>query len=164
MNERHGRKLTSKNESINNLTNIFGYGYAHIFSEVTESVRKMHISKEQMAIIEYLYINNEATPTELSSALKVHKSSIAHAIRKLSVKKLITTKKNQLTNDNRSKLISLTPKAHELLDEFIGNIQNIIGDHLQNISEDENRALLEASRTIIKIINIDGGPYNETRP
>lgn len=155
--------MTSKNESINNLTDIFGYGYAHIFSEVTESVRKMHISKEQMAIIEYLYINNEATPTELSSALNVHKSSIAHAIRKLSVKKLITMKKNQLTNDNRSKLISLTPKAHELLDEFIGNIQNIIGDHLQNISEDENRALIEASRTIIKIINIDGGSYNETR-
>src|SRR5690625_4259242 len=93
INERYDRKLASKNESINNLTDIFGYGYAHIFSEVTESVRKMHISKEQMAIIEYLYINNEATPTGLSAALNVHKSSIAHAIRKLSVKKLITTKK-----------------------------------------------------------------------
>lgn len=156
--------MTTKSQAINNLTVVFGYGYAHIFSEITESVRKMHISKEQMAIIEYLYVNNEATPTELSTALNVHKSSIAHAIRKLSGKQLITAKKNQLTNDNRSKLISLTPKAQELLDEFIGNIQNVIGDHLKDTSEDENRALLEATRTIINIINIDGGLYNETRP
>jgi Transcriptional regulators len=85
--------MTAEDQTIDNLTVIFGYGYAHIFSEVTESVRKMHISKEQMAIIEYLYLHNEATPTELSTALNVHKSSIAHALRKLSTKKLINMKK-----------------------------------------------------------------------
>ena len=155
--------MTVKRQTIEDLTVVFGYGYAHIFSEVTESVRKMHISKEQMAIIEYLYIHNEATPTELSTELNVHKSSIAHALRKLTLKKLISTEKNKLTNDKRSKLISLTPAAAELLDEFISNIQNIIGEHIKDISEEDTKKLREAARTIIKITNLDGGLYNETR-
>lgn len=157
------KKVTVQRQTIEDLTVVFGYGYAHIFSEVTESVRKMHISKEQMAIIEYLYLHNEATPTELSTQLNVHKSSIAHALRKLTFKKLISTEKNKLTNDKRSKLISLTPAAAELLDEFIGNIQNIIGEHIKDISEEDTKTLAEAARTIIKIINLDGGLYNETR-
>lgn len=155
--------MTVQRQTIEDLTVVFGYGYAHIFSEVTESVRKMHISKEQMAIIEYLYLHNEATPTELSTELNVHKSSIAHALRKLTLKKLISTEKNKLTNDKRSKLISLTPAAAELLDEFIGNIQNIIGEHIKDISEEDAKTLRDAARTIIKIINLDGGLYNETR-
>ncbi len=155
--------MTVKRQTIEDLTVVFGYGYAHIFSEVTESVRKMHISKEQMAIIEYLYIHNEATPTELSTELNVHKSSIAHALRKLTLKKLISTEKNKLTNDKRSKLISLTPAAAELLDEFISNIQNIIGEHIKDISEEDTKKLREAARTIIKITNLNGGLYNETR-
>ncbi|CEA03208.1 MarR family protein [Jeotgalicoccus saudimassiliensis] len=155
--------MQAKNESIQNLTQIFGYGYAHIFSEVTESVRKMHISKEQMAIIEYLHLHKEATPSELSAELNVHKSSIAHALRKLSLKKLITAKKNKLTNDKRSKLISLTPAAAELVHEFISNIHSIIGTHVEDLSEEEAKTLLDATRTIIKIINTDGGLPNETR-
>lgn len=155
--------MTIQRQAIEDLTVVFGYGYAHIFSEVTESVRKMHISKEQMAIIEYLYLHNEATPTELSTELNVHKSSIAHALRKLTLKKLISTESNKLTNDKRSKLISLTPAAAELLDEFIGNIQNIIGEHIKDVSEEDTKALREAARTIINIINLDGGLYNETR-
>lgn len=155
--------MTLQRQTIEDLTVVFGYGYAHIFSEVTESVRKMHISKEQMAIIEYLYLHNEATPTELSTELNVHKSSIAHALRKLALKKLISTEKNKLTNDKRSKLISLTPAAAELLDEFIGNIQNIIGEHIKDISEEDTKTLGDAARTIIKIINLDGGLSNETR-
>lgn len=155
--------MTIQRQAIEDLTVVFGYGYAHIFSEVTESVRKMHISKERMAIIEYLYLHNEATPTELSTELNVHKSSIAHALRKLTLKKLISTESNKLTNDKRSKLISLTPAAAELLDEFIGNIQNIIGEHIKDVSEEDTKALREAARTIINIINLDGGLYNETR-
>ena len=155
--------VTDNSDPINNLTMIFGYDYSHIFSEVTESVRKMYISKEQLAIIEYLYLKQEATPTELSIELNVHKSSIAHALRKLSLKKLIHTEKNILTNDNRSKLISLTPAAAELLDEFVSNIQNIIASNIQGLSEEETQALTDATRTIIKIINIDGGLYNEAR-
>ena len=155
--------MSIQRQTIEDLTVVFGYGYAHIFSEVTESVRKMHISKEQMAIIEYLYIHNEATPTELSTELNVHKSSIAHALRKLTLKSLISTEKNKLTNDKRSKLISLTPAAAELLDEFIGNIQNIIGEHIKDISDEDNKKLREAARTIINIINLDGGLYNDTR-
>lgn len=155
--------MTIQRQAIEDLTVVFGYGYAHIFSEVTESVRKMHISKEQMAIIEYLYLHNEATPTELSTELNVHKSSIAHALRKLTLKKLISTESNKLTNDKRSKLISLTPAAAELLDEFISNIQNIIGEHIKDVSEEDTKALREAARTIINIINLDGGLYNETR-
>ncbi|CAM4236485.1 MarR family winged helix-turn-helix transcriptional regulator [Jeotgalicoccus halotolerans] len=155
--------MTAEDQTIDNLTVIFGYGYAHIFSEVTESVRKMHISKEQMAIIEYLYLHNEATPTELSTALNVHKSSIAHALRKLSTKKLINMKKNQLTNDNRSKLVSLTPKAKNLLSEVIGHIRHVIGDHLEDIPQKDKQKLLEATRTIVNIMNIDGGLYDETR-
>lgn len=155
--------MQAKNESIQNLTQIFGYGYAHIFSEVTESVRKMHISKEQMAIIEYLHLHKEATPSELSAELNVHKSSIAHALRKLSLKKLITAKKNKLTNDKRSKLISLTPAAAELVHEFISNIHSIIGTHVEDLSEEEAKTLLDATRTIIKIINTNGGLPNETR-
>lgn len=155
--------MTVQRQAIEDLTVVFGYGYAHIFSEVTESVRKMHISKEQMAIIEYLYLHNEATPTELSTELNVHKSSIAHALRKLALKKLISTKKNKLTNDKRSKLISLTPAAAELLDEFISNIQNIIGEHIKDVSEEDTKTLGEAVRKIIEIMNLDGGLYNETR-
>lgn len=155
--------MTLQRQAIEDLTVVFGYGYAHIFSEVTESVRKMHISKEQMAIIEYLYLHNEATPTELSTELNVHKSSIAHALRKLALKKLISTEKNKLTNDKRSKLISLTPAAAELLDEFIGNIQNIIGEHIKDVSEEDTKTLGEAVRKIIEIMNLDGGLYNETR-
>jgi Transcriptional regulators len=155
--------MTAEDQTIDNLTVIFGYGYAHIFSEVTESVRKMHISKEQMAIIEYLYLHNEATPTELSTALNVHKSSIAHALRKLSTKKLINMKKNQLTNDNRSKLVSLTPKAKNLLGEVISHIRHVIGDHLKDIPQKDKQKLLEATRTIVNIMNIDGGLYDETR-
>lgn len=155
--------MTVQRQAIEDLTVVFGYGYAHIFSEVTESVRKMHISKEQMAIIEYLYLHNEATPTELSTELNVHKSSIAHALRKLALKKLISTEKNKLTNDKRSKLISLTPAAAELLDEFISNIQNIIGEHIKDVSEEDAKTLGEAVRKIIEIMNLDGGLYNETR-
>ncbi|MDO5359252.1 MAG: transcriptional regulator [Jeotgalicoccus sp.] len=155
--------MTVQRQAIEDLTVVFGYGYAHIFSEVTESVRKMHISKEQMAIIEYLYLHNEATPTELSTELNVHKSSIAHALRKLTLKKLIHTEKNKLTNDKRSKLISLTPAAAELLDEFISNIQNIIGEHIKDVSEEDAKTLGEAVRKIIEIMNLDGGLYNETR-
>ena len=155
--------MTVQRQAIEDLTVVFGYGYAHIFSEVTESVRKMHISKEQMAIIEYLYLHNEATPTELSTELNVHKSSIAHALRKLALKKLISTEKNKLTNDKRSKLISLTPAAAELLDEFIGNIQKIIGEHIKDVSEEDTKTLGEAVRKIIEIMNLDGGLYNETR-
>lgn len=155
--------MTTDLKTIDQLTILFGFGYSHIFSETTDSVRKMHISKEQMAIIEYLYRNTEATPSQMSNALNVHKSSIAHALKKLNAKKLIETKENQLTNDKRSKLVSLTPKALDLLEDIIRNIQSIISTHLKDISEDENHALIEATSTIIKILNIDGGLYNETR-
>ncbi|CAD2080108.1 putative HTH-type transcriptional regulator YdgG [Jeotgalicoccus coquinae] len=155
--------MPAKDESIHNLAHIFAYGYAHVFSEVTESVRKMHISKEQMAIIEYLHIYKEATPTELAAELNVHKSSIAHALRKLGLKKLVTSRINKLTNDKRSKLISLTPAAAELVDDFISNIHNVIGTHVRELSAEDSKALLEATRTIIKTINIDGGLPNETR-
>lgn len=79
------------------------------------------------------------------------------------MKKLISTEKNKLTNDKRSKLISLTPAAAELLDEFISNIQNIIGEHIKDVSEEDAKTLGEAVRKIIEIMNLDGGLYNETR-
>lgn len=55
------------------------------------------------------------------------------------------------------------PAAAELLDEFVSNIQNIIASNIQGLSEEETQALTDATRTIIKIINIDGGLYNEAR-
>ena len=153
--------MNADSETIEKFTQIFGFGYAHIFSEVTESVRQMHISKEQMAIIEYLFMHKSATPTELSEKLGVHNSSIAHALRKLSTKKLIYSKKNPLNNDKRSKLISLTEKAQEIISEVFTHLSKIICQKLGPLSQKDTQALNEAADTIIKIFKIDGGLFNE---
>lgn len=153
--------MNPNEETIEKFTQIFGFGYAHVFSEVTESVRQMHISKEQLAIIEYLFFYQSATPTELSEKLGVHKSSIAHALRKLSGKKLIYSRENPLTNDKRSKLISLTETAQDIINEVFLHIETIIKKRLGTLSPQDSIALNDAADTIIKIFNIDGGLFNE---
>ena len=154
--------LHDNRDTINSLMAVFGYGYAHVFSDVTESVRQMHISKEQLSILEYLHINGSATPTELSEKLKVQKSSIAHALRKLTTKKLVRSSQNIESKDRRSKLISLTDSANQVIEEILKHLHTTIGHKIENLSVEEQKKLTEASQIIIKTFNMDGGLFNET--
>lgn len=161
-NKERKKTLLDNRDTINSLMTVFGHGYAHVFSDVTESVRHMHISKEQLSIIEFLHIHGSATPTELSEKLGVQKSSIAHALRKLTNKKLIKSSKNIESQDRRSKLISLTDSANQVIEEILLHLQAKISSKIEHLSEAERQKLTEASQTIINIFNMDGGFYNET--
>ncbi|MET3111035.1 DNA-binding MarR family transcriptional regulator [Salinicoccus halitifaciens] len=149
-------------DTLNNLRDIYGYGYASIFDDVTDTVQKLHISKPQMAVIKYLFIHQQATPTELTEALNTTKSATTHTLKKLANKNLVTFKENELTNDRRSKLVSLNENAEKLLIEFLSNIKDSIYQDIKDISEEELNELHQATEIILK--HIDGGRVNETYP
>lgn len=149
-------------ETLDNLRDIYGYGYAFIFDDVTDTVQKLHISKPQMAVIKYLFIHKQATPTELTKALHTTKSAMTHTLKKLSNKNLITFKENELTNDRRSKLVLLNENAEKLLVEFLTNIRDSIYQDIRHINEEELQELHQATEIILKYI--DGGRVNETYP
>lgn len=149
-------------ETLNNLRDIYGYGYANIFNDVTDTVSKLHISKPQMEVIQYLFIHTQATPSEITEALKTTKSSTTHTLKKLSNKNLISFKTNELTNDRRSKLVILNPNAEKLLMEFLTNIKGSIYEDIKGITADELSELHQATEIILKYIG--GGRVNETYP
>ncbi len=149
-------------ETLNNLRDIYGYGYASIFNDVTDTVQKMHISKAQMEVIKYLFVHTQATPTELTGALDTTKSATTHTLKKLSNKNLITFKENELTNDRRSKLVLLNQNAEKLLIEFLTNIKDSIYDDIKDINDEDLDELHQATEVILK--HIDGGRVNETYP
>ncbi|CAM4341266.1 MarR family transcriptional regulator [Lacicoccus alkaliphilus] len=155
-------RLEKMPETLNNLRDIYGYGYASIFNDVTDTVQKLHISKPQMEVIKYLFIHTQATPKELAEALNTTKSAVTHTLKKLSNKNLITFKENELTNDRRSKLVSLNANAEKLLIEFLTNIKDSIHQDIKDINEEELQELHQATEIILKYI--DGGRVNETYP
>lgn len=149
-------------ETLNNLRDIYGYGYTNIFNDVTDTVSKLHISKAQMEVIQYLFIHTQATPSEITEALNTTKSSTTHTLKKLSNKNLISFKMNELTNDRRSKLVILNPNAEKLLIEFLTNIKGSIHEDIKDITADELSELHQATEIILKYIG--GGKVNETYP
>ncbi|WP_411842697.1 MarR family winged helix-turn-helix transcriptional regulator [Salinicoccus sp. HZC-1] len=153
--------MDKKMKAIKNLRDIYGYGYTEVFTEVTDSVTALHISRTQMNIIQHIYINGSATPSELAEVLNVQKSAITHTVKKLENKKLVTIKENTLINDKRSKLIYMTEDAKTLLEEFLDNILKRIQSDIGELSKEEADKLYTATLTILKYI--PGGSKNETR-
>ncbi len=151
--------MDKKMKIINNLRDIYGYGYTEIFTEVTDSITTLHISRTQMNIIQHIYMHGSATPSELAEALNVQKSAITHTVKKLEKKKLVTVKENTLINDRRSKLIFMTDDAKTLLEEFLDNILKRIRADLGSLSKEETDKLYTATLTILKYI--PGGNRNE---
>ena len=149
-------------ETVNNLRDIYGYGYANIFNDVTDTVSKLHISRSQMEVLQYLFIHTHATPSDLTEALNTTKSSTTHTLKKLSNKNLISFKMNELTNDRRSKLVVLNPSAKKLIVEFLSNIKDSIYEDIKDITADELSELHQATEIILKYT--DGGRMNETYP
>lgn len=149
-------------ETLNNLRDIYGYGYTNIFNDVTDTVSRLHISKPQMEVIQYLFVHTQATPSELTESLKTTKSSTTHTLKKLSNKNLISFRMNELTNDRRSKLVVLNPNAEKLLVEFLTNIKGSIYEDIKDITADELSELHQATEIVLKYI--DGGKVNETYP
>lgn len=154
--------MSRLDETLSNLRDIYGHGYANIFTDVTDTVAKHHISKPQMDIITYLFINGHATPSELAEVLETKKSAIAHTLKKLDDKKLITSEPNPFTNDRRSKLVYMTDDAKELLIEFLKSIYDKIADDIRGISDEELLELHHATATVKKYIN--GGQLHEIYP
>lgn len=152
--------MDKKMRTIKNLRDIYGYGYTEVFTEVTDSVTSLHISRTQMNIIQHIYMNGSATPSELAEALNVQKSAITHTVKKLENKKLVTIKENTLINDKRSKLIYMTKDAKMLLEEFLDNILKRIQSDIGELSKDEADKLYTATLTILKYI--PGGKQDET--
>ncbi|TVT27301.1 MarR family transcriptional regulator [Salinicoccus cyprini] len=152
--------MIRKNDIVHNLRDIYGYGYTQVFNDVTDSVARLHISKTQMDIIQYIYLNGHATPSALALELNVQRSAITHTVKKLERKKLVTIRQNELTQDKRSKLICMTEEAEELLEEFMDNILGKIRANVSNLTQEEERKLYEATLTILKYI--PGGTHDET--
>ncbi|WP_342387744.1 MarR family winged helix-turn-helix transcriptional regulator [Salinicoccus bachuensis] len=152
--------MKRKNDIVHNLRDIYGYGYTKVFSDVTDSVARMHISKTQMDIIKYIYLKGHATPSALALELNVQRSAITHTVKKLERKNLVTVKQNELTNDRRSKLVYMTQEAEELLEEFMDNILEKIREDVGELSQEEERTLHDATLTILKYI--PGGIHDET--
>ena len=151
--------MDKKLKIIENLRDIYGYGYTEVFTEVTDSITARHISRTQMNIIQHIYLNGSATPSELAEALNVQKSAVTHTVKKLEYKKLVTVKENTLINDKRSKLVFMTEDAKTLLEEFLDNILVRIRSDLGSLSKDETDRLYTATLTILKYI--PGGNQNE---
>lgn len=149
-------------ETVNNLRDIYGYGYTNIFNDVTDTVSRLHISKQQMEVLQYLFIHTQATPSDITEGLDTTKSATTHTLKKLSNKNLISFKMNELTNDRRSKLVSLNPDAEKLLVEFLSNIKDSIHEDIKDITADELSELHQATKIILKYT--DGGRINETHP
>ncbi|MFC3418912.1 MarR family winged helix-turn-helix transcriptional regulator [Salinicoccus hispanicus] len=152
--------MKRKNDIVHNLRDIYGYGYTRVFNDVTDSVARLHISKTQMDIIQYIYLNGHATPSALALELNVQRSAVTHTVKKLERKKLVTVRQNELTQDKRSKLIFMTKEAETLLEEFMDNILSKIRADVSNLTTDEEKKLYEATLTILKYI--PGGTQDET--
>src|SRR5690625_166217 len=103
--------MDKKLKTIENLRDIYGYGYTEVFTEVTDSITTRHISRTQMNIIQHIYLRGSATPSELAEVLNVQKSAVTHTVKKLEHKKLVTVKENTHINDKRSKLVFMTGDA-----------------------------------------------------
>lgn len=152
--------MKEKSDVIKNLMKIYGYGYTDIFNDVTDSVSRLHISKTQLNIIQFIYLNDSATPSQLAEQLKVQRSAVTHTVKKLERKNLVKVKENELTNDKRSKLIYMTNEAELFLKEFMDSIYRKIEGDIKGLSEKEIKDLYEATATIMKYL--PGGNDDET--
>ncbi|WP_020007303.1 MarR family transcriptional regulator [Salinicoccus albus] len=152
--------MKEQSDVIKNLMTIYGYGYTDIFSDVTESVSRLHISKTQLDIIQFIYLNGSATPSQLAGQLNVQRSAITHTVKKLQHKNLITVRQNGLTNDRRSKLIYMTEEAEQFLREFMTSIHKKIEMDIKSLSEEELKELYKATVIIMKYL--PGGSNDET--
>lgn len=144
---------------IDNLTKIFGYGYTNIFSVVNNIITEHNMSATQIKIIEYIFVETHASPTELADMLDVNKSAVTQVLKKLEQKELITVKENTFTDDKRSKLIYLTDDAKKILIHLTTEIRKEIEKSLNQLNKNELSELSVASDVIVKLII--GGTINE---
>ncbi|MHC0551689.1 MarR family winged helix-turn-helix transcriptional regulator [Salinicoccus sp. CNSTN-B1] len=152
--------MAKKSDVIHNLKLIYGYGYTKVFNDVTDSITRMHISKTQMDIMQFIYLNGHATPSDLALELNVQRSAITHTVKKLIQKNLVRSESNKMTNDKRSKLIYMTKESEQLVEEFLDKIYHKITTDIGILTKEEEEQLYHATMTILKYI--PGGTPDET--
>lgn len=144
---------------IDNLTKIFGYGYTNMFGAVNTVISEHNISETQIKIIEYIYVQGHAYPSELASMLAVNKSAVTQVLKKLEQNMLVEVRENTLTDDRRAKLVYLTHNAKEVLEQLTGNIQKQIIQSIDHLNTSKKEELEAATEVIMK--HLLGGTINE---
>ena len=129
------------------------YGTERVLKSVDNPLWKEY-SPEQMQVLKLISKEESMTAGRLALLQGVHKSAISSRLKKLVEKELVVIKPS---GDRREKLIELTDKGQDVveqskqvLDEYIGSL---LSDH---VNDQEIEQFLVTFRKLKEILKMDG--------
>lgn len=129
------------------------YGTERVLKSVDNPLWKEY-SPEQMQVLKLISKEESMTAGRLALLQGVHKSAISSRLKKLVEKELVVIKPS---GDRREKLIELTEKGQDVveqskqvLDEYIGSL---LSDHVKDL---EIEQFLVTFRKLKEILKMDG--------
>ncbi len=129
------------------------YGTERVLKSVDNPLWKEY-SPEQMQVLKLISKEESMTAGRLALLQGVHKSAISSRLKKLVEKELVVIKPS---GDRREKLIALTDKGQDVveqskqvLDEYIGSL---LSDH---VNDQEIEQFLVTFRKLKEILKMDG--------
>jgi DNA-binding MarR family transcriptional regulator len=119
------------------LVRVFDKMHSHSMGHLT----KYKLTPAQFDVLAHLSVAPGITQQELADKLLVTKGNICGLIDRLESQGLVERRCDP--RDRRSNLLFLTGKAHELANEVIPAHEDHLQSHMDVLSEDEQRALLD---------------------
>lgn len=106
-----------------------------------------NITTSQWAVLKLLDSKNELTQAQIADALMGDRSTAGTVIFKLIDKEYV--KKNLDSNDRRSYVVSMTPKAKRIIKRIEKKAEEISAQALKGLTEDEINILFKSLNKIV---------------
>ena len=101
----------------------------------TKVLQKLHLRRQQVQSLWYIYHNTGATAGEVGQHLQISKSSVTQLLDGLEARALVMRESNPA--DRRLVMIRLTPKAEHILKDFREEHLEHMKQHLSKLSDVE---------------------------
>jgi len=118
--------------------------------QLTKNSRPTDITAVQYSIMEYIYVNQSATLSEISDCLHISMPNTSREIKKLTEKGLL--KKTENKEDRRKQSISCTIKGQKKLETVFAEIEANFHYRIKDMSDNELEKVQEAIELLEKRI------------
>ncbi|MFD2117200.1 MarR family winged helix-turn-helix transcriptional regulator [Paenibacillus yanchengensis] len=124
----------------------FSNAVHHVTNELTKNATTHAISQVQYSILEFVFVSNMVTPSEISDCLHTTMSNTSRELSKLYEKGLII-KTNDL-QDKRRTLITLSPDGKKLMNEVFDIVEERFAKRIDNVSSEQLKTIEQAIDTL----------------
>ncbi|MGM8216075.1 MarR family winged helix-turn-helix transcriptional regulator [Bacillaceae bacterium W0354] len=139
-------------EAVQLFEDILIYGTSRILKNVESDIWKDY-SPEQIQMLKLIKKEKEITSNRLAELQGVHKSAVSNRLKKLLEKRVVDMVTS--TDDQRSKIIVLTSKGEEVLEQsneaLYKYIEKLFIDQVEDVQIDQFIMLLNKIKSILQV-------------